>query len=552
MPTVEFYLKDLQRLIKRKVSVKELKDLILFAKGEIEPVEGDIVKVDIKDTNRPDLWSVEGIARELRIHLTGKIPKYKIKKSNFRMIVDKKVERVRARTVCAVVKGLKFDDYFIKQIIQLQEKIHQTYGGNRNFAAIGIYDFDRIKFPIRYTTVKPDGIKFVPLEFEEKLTPREILKMHPCGRDYSHLINKYPEYPLMIDSKKNVLSIPPIINSSYTGKITKKTKNVFIEITGHEIKRISVALNVLVTALAERGGRIYSMEIRYPDKKIIRPDLEAEKFILDPDYCRTVIGLAISNKDIMELLNKSGYDAKAGKKIIVKCPGYRDDVMHQRDIIEDVAIAYGYNKIKPEFPQLATLGEGNELENFCDVVRELSVGLGLQEIMTFNLTNKENLFKKMNVDEEKICDISNPVSSNWTGLRNWLLPSLLEFLTNNMHIDYPQKIFEVGGCIELDAKQETKTKDINKLSSLITNDRVSYEEVASILDALMRNLGIEYKLNATVHKSFVDGRVAAILVKNKPIGIIGEVNPQVLNNWKLEKPVVGFEINVNDIFEMVK
>ncbi len=548
MPVVEFSLKDMQRMLKKKITAKELEEVILFAKGEVESVEGDTIKVDIKDTNRPDLWSLEGITRELRAHLgKGGLANYKINKSNFRMVVDKKVEKVRAKTVGAVVKNLRFDDYFIKQIIQLQEKIHQTYGGNRKFAAIGVYDFDRIKFPIKYTTVKPDGIKFVPLEFNEELTPKEILAKHPCGRDYGHLVNQYPEYPLMIDSKGNVLSIPPIINSSYTGKITEKTKNVFIEITGNELRRISIALNVLVTALAERGGQIYSVEIKYPDEKIIRPDLKPQSFALDADYTRRLLGLNLSDKEIIKLLEKSGCDAKPGKKIIVDYPAYRDDIMHMRDIVEDIAISYGYDKINPDFPKLSTIGSSDKTEEFCDVVRELMIGLGLQEIMTFSLTSKENLFEKMNIAEENICEISNPVSSNWSVLRSWLLPSLLEFLTNNMHIDYPQKIFEVGDCVLLDSSKETKTRNAKKLSAVITNSEVSYEEIASVLDAFLSNLGIKYELRAAVHNSFIEGRSAAVFANNKEIGIIGEIHPLVLNNWKLEKPVIAFELDLEEL-----
>lgn len=548
MPVVEFFLNDLQRLIKKKLTIKELEEAILFAKGEVESVEDDMIKVDIKDTNRPDLWSLEGIARELRAHLgKGGLTVYKTRKSGFSMVVDKKVEKVRAKTVGAVVKDLKFDDYSIKQIIQLQEKIHQTYGGNRSFAAIGVYDFDKIKFPIRYTTVKPEGIKFIPLGFNEEMTPREILEHHPCGRDYGHLINKYPEYPLMTDSKGKVLSIPPIINSSYTGKITEKTKNVFIEITGHDVRRISVALNVLVTALAERGGEIYNVEIKYPGKKIIRPDLKPQSFALDPDYCRRIMGMDISDKEIIKLLNMSGCDAKPGKKISVEYPAYRDDIMNQRDIVEDVAIAYGFKNMKPDFPKLSTVGSADRLENFCDVVRELMIGLGLQEIMTFSLTSKENLFKKMNKAEEDICELSNPVSSNWNVLRNWLLPSSLEFLTNNMHVDYPQKIFEVGDCILINNSMETMTSNAKKMASVITSSEVSYEDIASILDAFLRNLGIKYELKPSDNKSFIPGRSASIYVNNKNIGIIGEIHPLVLNSWKLEKPVAAFELSISDM-----
>jgi phenylalanyl-tRNA synthetase beta chain len=553
MPIVEFYLKDLQKLLKKKITIKELEEAVLFVKGEVEAVEGDIIKLDIKDTNRPDIWSIEGIARELRSHLgKGGLQKYKMRKSGIKMIVDKKVERVRAKTVGAVVKGLRFDDYFIKQIIQLQEKIHQTYGGNRNFAAIGVYDFDKIKFPIRYTTVKPDGIKFIPLDSEEEMTPKEILKKHPCGRDYGHLIEKYPEYPLMIDSRGNVLSIPPIINSAYTGKITEKTKNVFIEITGHELRRISVALNVLVTALAERGGKIYRIEIKYPNKRIIRPDLKHGRFVLDPNYCRNVLGLDISNSNITKLLKKAGYNAKSGKKIAVEYPAYRDDIMHARDIVEDVAISYGYDKIKPRLLGFTTIGKADDLEVFSNKISEIMIGLGLQEILSYTLTNKKNLFDKMSIGEKKIAEIENPISENWNVFRSWLLPSLLEFLSENKHVDYPHRIFEIGNTVVLDAKKETRTRDIRKLAVAISNNTVNYEELSSCLDALLRNLGLRYELKEAHHSSFIPGRSASIIINKKQVGIIGEIHPAVLNHWKLEKPVVGFEIDVNEMFEILK
>ncbi|MFH0832551.1 MAG: phenylalanine--tRNA ligase subunit beta [Candidatus Aenigmatarchaeota archaeon] len=552
MPTVEFSLKDLQKLLRRKITAKELEDSIMFAKGEIESVNGDMVKADIKDSNRPDLWSIEGIAREMRGRYGDPgLAKYKIKKSGIKMIVDKKVENVRAKTVCAVVKNVRFDDYFIKQMIQLQEKIHQTYGRKREFCAAGIYDLDCIKPPIKYTTVKPNGIKFTPLDFEEEMTPAEILKKHPCGRDYGHLINKFEEYPLMIDSKGNVLSIPPIINSSLTGKISEKTKNVFIEITGHEIKRISIALNVIVTALAERGGQIQSVDIYYGKSKITRPDLTAKKFSLDTDYCRKILGLDLSDREIIKLLKQSRYDAKPGKNIVVSYPAYRDDIMHSRDIIEDVAISYGFNRMKPEQPRLATIGKINELEAFSEKLREVMIGLGFQEILTFSLTNKENLFEKMNIEEDRIIEIENPVSSSWTTLRNWLMPSIIEFATKNKHVDYPQKIFELADCVVIDESAETKTRDEKKLTCVITDNSVSYEEISSNLDAFLKTLGLKYELKRKEHGSFIHGRAAEIIVNGKHIGIVGEINPQVLENWRLEKPVVAFELNVNMIFDFL-
>lgn len=546
MPTVEFSLEDLRQLLGKKLTAKELEDAILYAKGEVNSVNGDAVKVDIKDTNRPDLWSIEGIARELRSYYGTEdgLPKFSAAESGVVMRVDAKVEKVRPKTVGAVVKGLRLGDYAIKQLIQLQEKIHQTYGRNRELAAVGVYDYEKIKPPIYYTTVKPEGIKFIPLDFKEEMTPREILERHPKGREYGHLINKFREYPLMIDSEKNVLSLPPIINSSVTGKITPETTNVFIEITGHEVERISVVLNVLAAALAERGGRIYTVEVLYPKKKLVTPELEAKEFALDFEYCRKILGLELRREEVIKLLRKARYEARiSGNKIFTKHPAYRNDVMHPRDVIEDIAIAYGLNKMVPEPPRLPTIGAADAKEEFSDAIREVMVGLGFQEVLTFSLTSRDALFKKMNLEEREICEIANPISTNWSVLRNWLLPSLLEFSASNLHVEYPHRIFEVGDVVEIDETQETRTKTIRKLACAIADTKVSYEEASSVLDALMRNLGINFRLRRGAHSSFIPGRVSDIFA-DKKIGVIGEIHPQVLNNWGIESPVAAFEITL--------
>jgi len=545
MPTLEFFHSDLNSLLGRDLSVEELEDAIHFVKGEVEDRNGDIVKADMKDTNRPDLWSVEGIARELKGHLGLEkgIPKYEVESSGVKLIVDKKVEGVRPKTVAAVVKGLRFNDASIKQIIQLQEKITQTYGRNRSLVAIGVYDWNTLTPPIRYTTVKPEGIKFTPLDLDEELTPGEILEKHPKGMEFGHLISKSPEYPLMVDSKDNVLSVPPIINSALTGKVSEDTTDVFIEITGHEVERISVALNVMVAAFADRGGAIGSVEVVYPDGSIVTPDFTPGNMKLDVGECDRILGLDLTGDKMVDLLGRARYDAKEdGGTLSAEYPSYRRDIMHPRDVIEDIAIAYDVNKMNPAPPQINTIGKVDGGEEFAELVRELMMGLGFQEVLTFSLTNKDNLFSKMNLAERDLCEIANPVSSNWTVLRNWLLPSLMEFFASNLHVEYPQKIYEVGDVVALDNESETKTRNVKKLACAVINSVVSYEDIASVIDALLRNLGLEYRMVRAENDSFIEGRATEIIINDKLAGIMGEVHPKVLNEWGIEKPVVAFEL----------
>lgn len=550
MPTIEVSHKDLCNLIGRKIPLEQFKDAVLFAKGEIDSVDGDLLKIDIKDTNRPDLWSAEGIAREIQGRYTKKIgcPRYSVGKSNVIVKVDRKMKGIRPYTVCVVARNLKLNKDSLSQLIQLQEKVTQTFGRNRKEVAAGYYDLDRIKSPIKFTTVKPDGIKFAPLEDTEKLTPKEILEKHPKGKEYGHLLDGYKEYPMFIDANNEVLSIPPIINSNNLGNITEKTRNIFLECSGFNLKFLVPALNVMACALADRGARIETAKVVYPDKTMITPDLAPKKSSVEINYLNKISGLGLTTKQIIHLLQQARYDAKIkGNRIEVLNPAYRQDMMHQRDIVEDVIISYGYNGIEPTPPELATIGGESKLSKISDKIAEIMIGLGMQEILSYTLTNKKNLFSKMNSKEEKVVEIENAVSENWNVFRNWLLPSLMEFLSANKHVDYPQKVFEIGDVVVIDESKETKTRDVRKLACAIIDTNVGYQEISSILDGFLSNLGIAYKLKASEHSSFINGRIADILADGEKIGVIGELHPQVLENWNLEIPVAAFEISLDSI-----
>jgi phenylalanyl-tRNA synthetase beta chain len=547
MPTIEVSHSDLCSLIGKKISIDELKQYILFAKAEVDDVKGDLIKIDSKDTNRPDLWSAEGIARELKGRLTKDrgMPKYKIEKSNLVVNVDKKVSKVRPLTVCAVVRNLKMNETILSQLIQLQEKVAGTFGSGRKEVAIGVYDFSRIKPPIQYTTAGLDT-KFVPLDFEEEMTIKEILEKHPKGMEFKHLVDGLKEIPIFVDSAGEVLSIPPIINSNFTGKVTEETKEVFIECSGFDFKFLVPALNVLVAALIDRGAKVESVKVVYPDKVIYTPDMTPKKASVDVDIVNEISGLKLSSKEVVGLLEQARYEVTKvkGKNIEVLYPAYRQDIMHPRDVVEDVIISFGYNKIEPELIRFKTKGEINKQEVLSERVIEKMVGLGFQEILSYTMTNKDNLFKRMDLKEEKVVEIENPVSLNWNVFRSWLLPSLMEFYSNNQHVEYPQKTFEIGDVVLIDEKQETKTRDVRKMAAAIADSKVDYYDILAILDEFMNSQRKKYKLRKVKHSSFIEGRVAEILVGNNVVGIIGEMHPQVLENWKLEMPIVAFEIEL--------
>jgi len=331
-----------------------------------------------------------------------------------------------------------------------------------------------------------------------------------------------------------VISFPPIINSERT-KLTDKTKDLFIDVTGTDERAVNQALNILVCNIAERGGKILTVKIS--NKKT--PDLEPLKLNMDVESVDRILGFGLNENQIEENLKRMRYDVKKMKsgKMEANVPPYRTDILHMVDIIEDVAIGYGYNNIKPLLPKIATIGKQSDLENLSKKIRELMIGLEFQETLNFVLTSEESNFKKMNLDGKAV-EILNPTSSEYSLCRTWLLPSLMKVLASNKHRDYPQKVFEIGDCIDLDGKT------VRKLAGVISHYEANLTEIKSIVESILSNLGYAYSIKELVHPSFIESRCGEIFIDSKSIGFFGELHPKVLENWKLENPVIAFEIRI--------
>ncbi len=540
MPTITYYKKDLLNLIGKEMPDEQLEEVINLVKPNVEKMTKDEVTVE-HTPDRPDLFGIEGLARAVRhyLYIDKKIKRPAIKKSGLTVKAEKIAQR--PYIACAVVRKVRMDDYFIRSLMNIQEVLHETIGRKRKKVAIGVHDLDMIKFPVSYTAVKP-STKMVPLESVEEMSLAEVLQKTSKGREYGLILDSSKTWPVFED-KGGIFSFPPIINSDRT-KVTEKTKNLFVELTGTDRQAVSNTLNILVHNFSERGFAIESVEIS-GGKKETTPIMEERTVELDLADVNRVTGLGIKGKEVVDLLGRMDYESAAKADMVsVTVPYYRADILHPIDIIEDITIAYGYNNFKPELPEVGTVGRPHELEKLTSRVRNLLTGLGFQEITRYILSNDDRQFSRMHTEKESIVEIENPVSAEYTCLRKYLLPGFLEFLASNMHQDYPQKVFEVGDVVVLDGKSETGARNVRKLCCAISDTRVSYEDIASILDSFMRNMGITYMMRAKVHPSFIEGRCAEIVVDGGVIGVIGEVSPMVLSNWKMEMPVVAFEIEV--------
>ena len=550
MPTIDIHKQDLEELVGRKFTVAELEEAAQYFKGEVEAADGHNIKLEIKSTDRPDLWNVEGVARVLRAQFSKNqgIPKYKAKTPKLTINVSKKVKGIRPCIAAAVVRNIKIDDFGLKQLIQAQEKIAGTFGRKRREVAIGIFNLDKLTPPLLYTAEKPDKIKFEPLDGGKDMTMSEIIEIHPKGREFGHLVKPFAHYPIIIDADNKVVSMPPIINSEHSGKVTTRSKNLLIEITGLEMRYVETALNILAMSLADRGGTIEQVNISdVKGNTIVTPTFGVKEISVSKPLIDRTFGRHVSDPEIKSLLLKGRYDIDHIDKTSsghahVKYPSYRQDIMHPTDVIEDMLIAYGYNNIEPVYPIMSTQGELSSETDRNRRIRELMVGTGAQEITTFMLTNKNNLFEKMNLTEDNIVEILNPVSSNWSALRNWLTPSLVKFLSKNTKVDYPQRIFELGQVVNLNKRAETGTVDEYKLAYAEAGSKVNFTRAKSILQSIVRATGKSPTFVARDYPSFIPGRSAEVKLGEKSIGIIGELHPKVLTNWKIDVPVVCWEI----------
>ena len=552
MPTIDVHKQDLEELVGRKFTIEELEESLKFVKGEIDGVSGHELKIEIKSTDRPDLWNVEGIARVLRAHYSKNqgIPKYNVIKPELTINVSEKVKKVRPCIAAAIIRDIKIDDDILKQLIQAQEKIAGTFGRRRREVAIGIFNLDKIVPPLLYTATKSDGLKFEPLDGERKMTPAEVLEIHPKGKEFAHLVNSHDVYPIIIDGANDVVSMPPIINSEKSGRVTKRSKNLLIEVTGLEMRNVETALNILAMSLADRGGKIEQVNIvDSRDNIIVTPTFAVKDFKVDKYLIKRTFGFMPSDKEIKSLLERSRYNVVSVDKtddghVHLQFPTYRQDIMHAMDVVEDMLMAYGFDNIEPHYPEFFTQGELKPATVRNRKLREIMVGTGAQEISTFILTNKKNLFEKMNLPDDEIVEIANPVSSNWSVMRTWLTPSLVELLSKNTNVEYPQKIFELGQCVKLNTRSQVGTVDSWELAYAEAGSKINFTHAKSVLHAYAQSIGKELKVISVDYPMFIPGRSGQILLDGQKVGVIGEVHPKVLSNWNIEVPVSVWELEV--------
>jgi phenylalanyl-tRNA synthetase beta chain len=548
MPVIEFPFEDINRLFP-DLDLEYTIDMLPFLGLDIEYRDDKCIRLEYSP-NRPDFSTYYGITRALN-GLLGKelgIPKIDLIENKKNLInVESSVSKIRPYIASVVARGQNLSDKTIKQIVSMQEDLHNGIGRKRSKASIGFHNLDTIEFPLVYTT-RPGNLSFIPLDYPSSLTLSEVLEKTDSGKKFRQLLLG-SVYPVLMDSRGNLLSFPPIINAEHT-RIKGGVKNLFVEVTGTDKTTVAKVLANIAATLADMRFSLETVSNR--DNNMTTSFNSMENAMLDnikTDYINKKLGLSLSNDDMIFCLRKSRLDAKVTDENILKCiiPSYRIDIFNPMDIVEEVAIGYGIYNMEPTLPDYSLYGNKSKQNYYFDKVRQTLIGMGLVENINFILSNKDIHLRKMKIEKSDFFSVNNSKSEEHDILRRSLLPSLLFSLSKNIHEEYPQKLFEIGQVFLPEQKNSEKWN----LCCAIAFNGVSFTEIKGILQTLMEIcFGTTFETKAAEHSSYIRGRSADIFCKGKSAGQIGEVSPLLIDSFKIKMPVAAFDFDVTGLLEI--
>ncbi len=548
MPAILVRPERISRFLGRVVGADELSQLLARLGISVDEVAPEGIKAEY-NPNRPDFSSHAGIARALKGVLGLELgePKVGCRPSTWKVVVDESVKAVRPFVVAGLVRGLRFEEEDLLELIAIQEDLHWILGRDRRKVAIGLHDASKVRPPIRYLARPLNEVRFVPLHESLPMTAEMILERLETGRRYARLVRPHGVAPLLIDAKGDVLSFPPVINSSLT-EVTTSTVNVFIDVTGTDFEAVSKALNILVYALREMGGRVYSVTVVDGRRRFRTPDLRPERWRVDPETVRSALGVNLPDREIVRALRtmRLGARMRGRGSIEVRVPPYRVDVLHPIDFAEEVFIAL-QEKVVPEFPSTTTFGGLMPETRAVDAIRTAFVGLGFTEAFNTVLSNYRRDYELLSVSGPEPVRILNPVSAEYDILRTMLLPGLLTTLALNRHNPYPQRFFEVGDVVLYDPERPEMTRRVLKAACVLSHAGASYSEIKSVYEEFSRYVKREVAPVERDYPFTLPGRSVVLMHAGKEVGFAGEVHPKVLESFGLEMPVAAMELELGPL-----
>ncbi|MCH2267700.1 phenylalanine--tRNA ligase subunit beta [Candidatus Thalassarchaeum betae] len=543
------------------------------------PVEGnDDEAVDVEVfPDRPDLLSHETIARAARSFLGSVVedPSMEVSDSGVELVVDPSLAEVRPVILAAIVRGVDTGstsaerDEFIQSLMDHQEKLHLTLGRKRRFSSIGVHDLSALAAPFRVVTV-PASHSFVPLGMTEEMSIEQILGEHPKGMEYAHLMEELDSYPVILDSNDDILSFPPIINGDHT-TVTEATSDFFIDVTGWDQRACEACLMLVCLSLAERGGNVESVHVTGHDGATTStPRGDAREHRIPHRLIQKILGLDLGSDEIAAALTRMGgqliesrtvtdgansverwADCAVGEQEhVVMMPRWRSDIMHPIDVVEDIAIGYGYDNMPEQLSALHLDAIPLKSSHLNRRARASLRALGIQETQSLTLSNERDQFELLRWPHEGgMSVIANPITGDHTMLRQYILPSLLRLLAANRHHELPQRVYELGTVVR-------DTANATRVAWACAEVGGGFTAAKGIAQALLRDLGAEvgearFVALGAQDGPWIDGRGAGVMVSEEVVGQFGEVDPAVSHEFGLRSPIQAGEFDIDAMGRLI-
>lgn len=576
MPKIEVNEKLFFHLLGKKYDWDTFEKKLTFAKAELdekpdasEAEDKRVIKIELNDTNRPDLWSTGGLARCLREHEGAARRDYtsflstrdKPQDSGGRLVtVDPALKGIRPYLVAFVLTGKAISEPELLDIIQTQEKLCWNFGRKRKSVSMGVYRNSEIKWPVHQTAADPDKASFVALQDTEKRTLRQIVETHPKGKDFGWILKDCALYPLLTDDRGEVLSMAPIINSDTLGQVQVGDNELLVELTGDDIENLMLAANIVACDFADLGFTILPVKVHYDIDTPYGRDVTTPFYYQGTTKARLSainkkLGAQLTEAQVKDDLERMGSTVSVSKEggetvYTVRPAPYRNDFLHEVDVIEDVMIGQGLDFFQPETPDDFTIGRLLPITTYSRKVKGIMTGMGYQEMIFNYLGSRKTYIDNMGVDGKDVIEIANPMSENYQFIRPSIIASLLEAESQSGNAVYPHKIYETGKVAYIEPSENTGTKTIQSLGFLSASGDSNFNTAASEVSTLLYYLDHKYEVREAEDPRFIPGRQAQVMVNGKAAGIFGELHPQVLENWQISVPCTAGELDLEFLMAM--
>jgi phenylalanyl-tRNA synthetase beta chain len=554
LPVVELSLSRLARYAKNRVNEAEILDSLPYIGLDIESVEGDSVRVEY-NPNRPDFSSEAGIARSL-VGLFGietGIPKYSFPEGPFVIEVDSgEIKNVRPH-IRALSAQIKVSEELLKQLIAMQEDLHNGIGKKRAEVAIGFHNSSVIRPPVRYFATRDKSFSFQALGSIEKSTIEDILHNTEQGRSYSHILSQ-GIFPILADADGTVLSMPPIINGEIT-RVKEGVESLFVDVTSVSKENADTTIAIIASMLSDVGAQVQTVSIIDNTGQTIKsPEMNPKSMRFDLDLVNAILGMDLGFDEAKKALQRTRLDLWAFEEASI--PRYRNDILHAVDLAEEVALGYGIRNITPQrMPKSSLSGRLDPRLCMIDLAIEAIIGLGFTELMNYSLEGEFENSLGSDRSSNGSLKVEQTRSKNYEYLRSELLPTLLTALSLTSHEEYPQRVFEIGRVFKRSQQSETGVAEEEHIAVVIADSEARYTSIRSVFEAFaklaLRDSGrISFSPYRNPSSVFAPGRSASISFaidsrgRSLQVGIMGEISPATLEKIGLKIPVSAFELNL--------